>query len=313
MFKNVNLDELWYEGEASKEYECGPLDDEKIKETEEQLGFKLPESYKYLMKKHNGGLLQKNYLAIKNTDGFNDLDGIYGIGEGYKSINYMNSDRADFEENLLYICDSNSGHTNIYLDYSECGPQGEPSVVGFDNESLFYEEKEKPFYLAKNFEDFISRLCFEEDEEEINKHDTIKYFVPDDKTHKVVKKYVLLYNQIGMYITIVTLTTLIVVGFSTNISLLKYILVPIILIPLDFFLIIGSIILIKDVTSKKYKCWYDVIDNITTENGNKTYVLKETDGKMDFIVRKKDKLEIGDKVLCMSEGYTFKYNQEGGK
>ena len=31
---------------------------------------------------------------------------------------------------------------------------------------------------------------------------------------------------------------------------------------------------------------------------------------MDFIERKKDKLEIGDKVLCISVGYAFKYNQE---
>ena len=48
MFENVNLDEIWYEGEETKKYECGPLDDEAIKRTEEQLGFKLPESYIYI-------------------------------------------------------------------------------------------------------------------------------------------------------------------------------------------------------------------------------------------------------------------------
>ena len=31
---------------------------------------------------------------------------------------------------------------------------------------------------------------------------------------------------------------------------------------------------------------------------------------MDFIERKKDKLEIGDKVLCISVGDAFKYIQE---
>lgn len=108
MFKNVNLDEIWFEiGENEKEewgaladeakkYDCGPLDDEAIKKTEEQLGFKLPESYIYLMKKHNGGLLQKTYLAMKNTDGFWDLEGIYGIGDKYYSINYQNKDKAYF-------------------------------------------------------------------------------------------------------------------------------------------------------------------------------------------------------------------------
>ena len=67
---------------------------------------------------------------------------------------------------------------------------------------------------------------------------------------------------------------------------------------------------LTDVLKKQYKCWFDVIENITVENGVTTYKLKETERKMDFIVRKKDKLEIGDKVLCISEGYAFKYNQE---
>ena len=31
MFENVNLDEIWYEGEDTKKYECGPLHDETIK------------------------------------------------------------------------------------------------------------------------------------------------------------------------------------------------------------------------------------------------------------------------------------------
>lgn len=30
MFKDVNLDEIWYESEESKKYECGQLDDETI-------------------------------------------------------------------------------------------------------------------------------------------------------------------------------------------------------------------------------------------------------------------------------------------
>ena len=57
-------------------------------------------------------------------------------------------------------------------------------------------------------------------------------------------------------------------------------------------------------------CWYDVIESITTENGITKYKLKETDRKMDFIVRKEEKLEVGDKLLCISEGYAFKYKEE---
>ena len=302
MFKDVNLDEIWYESEESKKYECGPLDDETIIKTEEQLGFKLPESYIYLMKKHNGGLLSKNYLAIKNTDGFNDLDGIYGIGDNNYSINQQNKDKYDHEENLVSICDSNSGHILIYLDYSECGPQGEPRVIAIDNECNLVDPDYKPWVLAENFEDFISRLCYEDDEKEIKKHDTIKRFKADDKIHKAVKNTVLHYH-LGVYIATVIITILIFIGFFYHILLLK------LLIPIDLFLIAGGLIFAKDILDRKYMCWYDVIESITTENGITKYKLKETDRKMDFIVRKKEKLEVGDKLLCISEGYAFKYKE----
>ena len=61
---------------------------------------------------------------------------------------------------------------------------------------------------------------------------------------------------------------------------------------------------------KEYLKSFDVIEDITIENGITTYKLKETERKMNFIERKKDKLETGDKVLCISEGYAFKYDQE---
>lgn len=75
-------------------------------------------------------------------------------------------------------------------------------------------------------------------------------------------------------------------------------------------MIVASLIITTDVLKRQYKCWFDVIEDITAENGVTTYKLKETERKMDFIERKKDKLEKGDKVLCISVGYAFKYNQE---
>ncbi len=304
MFENTNVDEIWYECEYSKEYDSGPLDDEKIKKTEEQLGVKLPESYIYLMKKHNGGLLGKNYLAIKNTDGFSDLEGIYGIGDNFYSVNRQNEDRCDYEEDLVSICSSNSGHVDICLDYSKCGPQGEPRVIARDNELDMSHSWDKSWVLAENFEDFISRLCDADDEEEIDKYDTIKRFEPDDKIHKAVKDTVLWYHQRGIYILTIIITILVFIGFFKGILLLKF------LILLDLFLILGGAVFTKDVLDRKYKCWYDVIESITTENGITKYKLKETEREMEVIVRKKEKLEVGDKVLCMNEGYAFKYKEE---
>jgi len=60
------------------------------------------------------------------------------------------------------ICDTPSaGHEMIFLDYRECGRQGEPKVVHIDQE-LDYEIT----LLADNFEDFIRGLVDSEEFEE---------------------------------------------------------------------------------------------------------------------------------------------------
>ena len=60
------------------------------------------------------------------------------------------------------ICDTPSaGHEMIFLDYRECGRQGEPKVVHIDQE-LDYEIT----LLADNFEDFIRGLVDSEELEE---------------------------------------------------------------------------------------------------------------------------------------------------
>lgn len=43
------------------------------------------------------------------------------------------------------------------------------------------------------------------------------------------------------------------------------------------------------------------------------YVLKDTDRKMTFIVPKKEKINIGDRFLCMTDGYAFKYDGPSNK
>ena len=114
----------------------------------------------------------------------------------------------------------------------------------------------------------------------------------------------ILYNQRGVFILTIIITVLVFIGFFKHIILLK------LLILFDLFLFAGGFIFIKDILDRKYKCWYDVIESITTENGITKYKLKETDRKMEVIVRKNEKLEVGDRLLCMNEGYAFKYKEE---
>ena len=53
-----------------------------------------------------------------------------------------------------------AGHQMIFLDYSDCGPDGEPCVVSVNQESNY-----EISYVADNFAEFIRGLEPSEDEE----------------------------------------------------------------------------------------------------------------------------------------------------
>lgn len=57
----------------------------------------------------------------------------------------------------ICVCDCPSaGHDMIMLDYRECGPAGEPSVVHVDQECGF-----EVTFLAPDFESFVTGLVHE--------------------------------------------------------------------------------------------------------------------------------------------------------
>lgn len=66
MFDNINLDEFWDDSDyALEEYVLKPVTDHYIQEIEHELGYKLPESYTYLMKKHDGGIPKTPSAPVK--------------------------------------------------------------------------------------------------------------------------------------------------------------------------------------------------------------------------------------------------------
>lgn len=52
------------------------------------------------------------------------------------------------------------GHDLIFLEYSDCGPEGEPCVVQIEQESNY-----EVTYLADYFGDFVNGLFSPEDED----------------------------------------------------------------------------------------------------------------------------------------------------
>ena len=170
MFENIDLKDFWNSHEYYTEnYVEEPLTDEIIAFYENKLGFKLPKSYIQLMKIQNGGAPKKEYwfneYAKKNEVNTIGLAGFFGIG-GKKRNSLFGKFGNDFWFNeweyprdIGIITDTESGgHDMIYLDYRECGKDGEPKVS-----VCFQEYDYEVQVLANNFEEFIGMLISEEE------------------------------------------------------------------------------------------------------------------------------------------------------
>lgn len=154
-------DDNWY---ALKEYVSDPPSDELIASVEEELGYKLPAAYIWLMKQHNGGIPVNTCYPCDEPTCWSDdhvaITGIFGIGRekscslcGELGSQFM-IDEWEYPAIGVAICDCPSaGHDMIFLDYQACGPQGEPAVVHVDQENDY-----KITHLADSFEEFIRGL-----------------------------------------------------------------------------------------------------------------------------------------------------------
>ena len=164
-FEGFDLTNFWDDSMyAQKEYVSEPPSDELIAGVEEELGYKLPASYIWLMKQHNGGIpVNTCYPCDEPTCWAEDhvaITGIFGIGRekscslcGELGSQFM-IDEWEYPAIGVAICDCPSaGHDMIFLDYRACGPQGEPAVVHVDQENDY-----KITHLADSFEEFIRGL-----------------------------------------------------------------------------------------------------------------------------------------------------------
>ena len=164
-FEGFDLASFWDDSMyALKEYVSAPPTDELIASVEEELGYKLPASYIWLMKRHNGGIpVNTCYPTDTPTSWAEDhvaITGIFGIGreKAYSLCGELGSqfmiDEWEYPAIGVAICDCPSaGHDMIFLDYRACGPQGEPAVVHVDQENDY-----KITHLADSFEEFIRGL-----------------------------------------------------------------------------------------------------------------------------------------------------------
>lgn len=165
MFDDIDLSQFWADSEyALKEYDSGPFTGEDVRMLEKDLGYRLPDSYVFLMRIRNGGIPKNSCCPCREMTGCSEdrieITGIYGIGhEKNCSLGGAFGSRFWIEEWEypdigIAICDCPSaGHDMVFLDYRECGPEGEPKVVHIDNEL-----DNRITVLADSFEEFIEML-----------------------------------------------------------------------------------------------------------------------------------------------------------
>lgn len=166
MFEGFDFTNFWHPHPFGQ---CDPCSDELIREIESELGYKLPESYLWLIRQHNGGTLINEYFRInepvKHLGNWVQISLLYGIGRGEAICiggtlgHYCLIEDWGYPNIGVAVGDGyESGHDAIFLDYRECGPQGEPKVVHIDQEFGYAITP-----VADTFEEFIRGLVSEDE------------------------------------------------------------------------------------------------------------------------------------------------------
>jgi hypothetical protein len=170
MFEGLDLGEFWEDSEYARErYVEQPLTAVLVRSVEDELGFRLPAAYVALMHTQNGGFPKNTCFPTHTpTSWASDhiaITGFLGIGR-QKTYSLLGGLGGVFMQQEwgypdfgICICDCPSaGHDMVMLDYRECGPNGEPSVVHVDQEGDF-----RVTFLAEDFETFVRGLVSEDE------------------------------------------------------------------------------------------------------------------------------------------------------
>jgi hypothetical protein len=155
------MDDFW--DDTDSEHTGPPLTTEAVRAAEATLGYKLPESYLRLLRVRNGGNPRFCcYPTEVRTSWAEDhicITTLFGVGfergiDGEHESRYMIEEWGYPDVGIVIADTPSAGHDTVMLDYSECGPQGEPRVIHVDTES----DEPVITVLAPDFETFIAGL-----------------------------------------------------------------------------------------------------------------------------------------------------------
>jgi hypothetical protein len=170
--ENGERAKAWSKAEADKsdedpfndsDYFTGPpLTEEMVRAAEEKLGYTLPQSYVRLIRVKNGGSLKRNCFPDRSAAGeYYELSGIPGIGGEWGidsetlGSRYLIREWSYPDVGIVIGHTPSAGHDVFMLDYSVCGPKGEPRVIHVETEA---REGIRVTVLAPDFETFLRGL-----------------------------------------------------------------------------------------------------------------------------------------------------------
>lgn len=140
-----------------------PVTADMIRKAEQELGVKLPSAYLELITGCNGGYLREersfitppvplschgDQIEVRQISGIgyeNGIDGPFGS-------KYLCEEWEYPPENCVWF--EGDGHWCLLMDYRQCGPKGEPSVLFADGEA----EPMEFVTVAPSFESFLGSL-----------------------------------------------------------------------------------------------------------------------------------------------------------
>lgn len=163
--EDLDLTDFWEPSEyATKEYVDVPLTPASLERMERALGYKLPAAYVELAGRQNGGIPRRTcHRTAAPTSWSKDhvaITGIYAIGEtkpcslcGGLGSKFWVAEWGYPDIGVYFADCPSAGHDMLCLDYRECGPTGEPTVVHVDQERGYAIT-----FVASTFETFIRGL-----------------------------------------------------------------------------------------------------------------------------------------------------------
>ena len=166
MFDGFDFEGFWNDDPEAVRIAQGPAcTDEMIMNAERELGYKLPNSYIWLMKQRNGGYVKRDTFmlgyelsivgdrmnipqiyGIRDDNSFGAINGMFGTEHMVEEWGYPNI-------GVVFGVGFFGAHEAFFLDYRECGPQGEPKVSHVDQECDY-----RITVVSENFESFIRSL-----------------------------------------------------------------------------------------------------------------------------------------------------------